>query len=467
MKNYKIIGEFYYKEKQYQLLLDSDKKYFFLRINEKRQYEYITFKELIELTRKFSYNPNIQYTTNLGEKKENGSKIKIIPKVLLNGTIMTIITLSLLKLTDNGKSPKDYTNYTTTITVAEEQESDTTQKAINDLLDKVAKEKENFEIQTSSEGFNLTIVYDAVDLEKTLGYKKEEITYKKIRETIKNNNNISDKYKEICLTLANNLEKKYPTMDLRIWYENLKTLKIVECDEMEMKLKAVSATAYACYRKDENTIYTDKKYDYEPGTWEYQIIIHELCHPIRSAQIKLGNNEIRTQFESQSGSGTIIGEAMNSLLALRSYDETEQDIAYQLQSNMIEVMVDSLDNYTYQDFVEHNITYFENELNKQNGDDKAVYILSLMELQYKDYHDNDILVEQSQYYEIYDYIAKMYYDKNINSNMSYTEASVFQEKLVGKIIYDVPEEYNVDTEHFNDYFNQYCSSIGINNGKTM
>ena len=64
------------------------------------------------------------------------------------------------------------------------------------------------------------------------------------------------------------------------------------------------------------------------------------------------------------------------------------------------MMVESLDNYTYQDFVEHNITYFENELNKQNGDDKAIEMLALINLQYKDYHDKNMEVEQKNFYPL-------------------------------------------------------------------
>ena len=287
-----------------------------------------------------------------------------------------------------------------------------------------------------------------------------------IREAIQNNRNIPDKYKEMYINLANNLESQYPNMDLRVWYENLKTIKIAEVDEMQMKVKAISASAYACYRKDENTIYTVKDYDYEPGTWEYQVIIHEMCHPIRSGFFQVGDNEVRVQFENKSGDGIIVGEALNSLLALRSYDSDERDVAYQLQSNMIEIMVDSMDNYTYQDFVEHNITYFENELNIQNGNDRAVEMLSLMNLQYKDYHDNDISVDQTVFHPLYDYISTMYYAKNLHSGMSYEEALKVRDRLLDRILFDVPEEYNIDEHHIEEFFESYCSKLGIQNAKT-
>ena len=53
-----------------------------------------------------------------------------------------------------------------------------------------------------------------------------------------------------------------------------------------------------------------------------------------------------------------------------------------------------MDNYNYQDFVEHNVTYFENKLNEHNQNDQAVKIIGLIDLQYKDHHDKQIQVEQ-------------------------------------------------------------------------
>jgi hypothetical protein len=466
MKEYNIIGTFKYNKSNYELLLDNNNKYFFLKINNNYEYEYITLKELIELSNIFKNKEDIMLFS-LGKKEKNKKKIKIIPKILI-GTIAITISLSLLNILDHKSTDTNNIKYSSSITYVENEniEKDKTQETIDKVLAEIEEEKENFEVETIREGVNLKIIFDNSELDDALGYNKESITYDTLRETIKNNSNISDKFKTMYLNLISNLESQYPTMDLRIWYENLKTLKIVECDEMEMKLKAVSATAYACYRKDENTIYTVKDYNYEPGTWEYQVIIHEMCHPIRSTDFEKDNTEITTKFQNKSGNGTIIDEAMNSLLSLRSYDANEKDIAYQLQSNMIEIMVDSMDNYTYQDYVEHNITYFENELNKQNNNDNAVNVLSLIELQYKDYHDDTISVDQEQFYEIYDYIAKMYYEKHITKETTYEEANQIKEELVEKITYDVPEEYNIDTNHFSEYLKTYCEEEGISIEKT-
>ena len=466
MKEYTIIGDFNHKGQKYALLLDNDQKYFFLKIKENNEYDYITIQELVELMNIFSYKDFVL----LIEQRKQGRKIRIIPKIII-GTLLVTLTISLGSFLNHMHSSRfdlstpAQTTYTTTLSTTEENEiEDKTQQVINELLEDVREETENFELEDIVEGRRLQIILDSSKLDDAFGYPREAVTYDMIRETIQNNNNIPQKFKEMYIQLANNLEAQYPGLDLRVWYENLKTMKILEVDEMQMKVKAISVNAFACYRKDENTIYTVRDYEYVPGTWEYQVIMHEMCHPIRSGFFQMGDQEIRVQFENRSGEGVIIEEAMNSLFSLRSYDQNERDVAYQLQSNMIEVMVDSMDNYTYQDYVEHNITYFENELNIQNGNDKAVEMMALINLQYKDYHNDDISVEQSVFYPLYDYISTMYYAKNLNPNMSYEEAIQVRDTLIDRITYDVPEEYNIDTNHFNEFFETYCNQIGIQHG---
>ena len=468
MIEYNIISEFTYKDKKYLYLLDNEHKYFFVRKNDNNKLEYITLQELVELTNVFIPKDYVL----LIEEGKNKKKLKLIPMIFI-GTTLFVMTTGCGRMLDNeynnhiSQNEPVQTPYTNSVSTTEEKvEEKAKEDVVDKILEEANKKKENFEVEGLIEGFHMKIVLDSSRLDEVLGYPKEDITYKKIKETINSNSSIPKKFKTMYIDLANNLQREYPNMDLRVWYENLKTMKVLEVEEMEMKVKAVSATAYACYRKDENTIYTVKDYKYEPGTWEYQVIMHEMAHPIRSGFIKKNGEEIRVQFTDKSGDGVIIEEALNSLLALRSYDKSERDIAYQLQSNMVEMMVESLDNYTYQDFVEHNITYFENELNKQNGDDKAIEMLALINLQYKDYHDKNMEVEQKNFYPLYDYIAKMYYRKKINPNMSYDTAKKIRDEYIDRMTYDVPEEYNLDVAHMEAYFDTYCNEAGIRIGRT-
>ncbi len=463
MKEYTIIGSFYYNSKNYELLLDDEQKYYFLEIKNGK-YEYITLKEYVNLINKFSNKQDIK--PFLGFKKKENKKIKLIPRILI-GTTAVLLSLSLLLNINNSRPSSIQTDYTTSSTYTQQISiEDKTDQEIEKYLTEITEEMETFQIDTIRQSGRRTLVYDFSELDGIFNNTKEDITYNDIRQTISNNSNISEKYKQFLYTFVSNLENQYPTMDLRVWNHNLKTLKIKEVSEMEMQVKAISANAYACYRIEENTIYTVKGYDYVPGTWEYQVIMHELGHTVKTISSEVNGQDIKTYFKSDSGNGTIVEEAMNTLFTVRSYDNNEMDLAYQLQSNMIELMVNSMDNYTYQDYIEHNITYFEHKLNEHNNNNEAVKMIGLIDLQYDDYHDNSIAVDQIQFHELYDYIAKMYYDANIRQGMSQQELTEVKDNFIYKLSYDVPEDYNIDINHINEYFDTYCQEHNISYGHT-
>ena len=104
MKEYRIIGQFFYELQKYELLLDSDRKYFFLKINDDDKREYVSLKEFLKLAMIFTYNDNILLITNNYNqtdeeyyKKNKRSLIKLIPKIKI-GTKLTTLSLSLLLL---------------------------------------------------------------------------------------------------------------------------------------------------------------------------------------------------------------------------------------------------------------------------------------------------------------------------------------------------------------------------------
>ena len=90
-----------------------------------------------------------------------------------------------------------------------------------------------------------------------------------------------------------------------------------------------------------------------------------------------------------------------------------------------------------------------------------------MNAQYEDYHNDSIEAPQSEYYPIYDYVSKIYFKKYINSNMTYDEAKQVYDGFLDKLLFDVPKEYNVDENHIYNYFNNYCSQIGINTNQIV
>jgi hypothetical protein len=243
-----------------------------------------------------------------------------------------------------------------------------------------------------------------------------------------------------------------------VFYENLKTLKVIECDENELLLHTLSTTSSGCYVRTENTIYVPNGYFYEKGTWEYQVIFHELSHCARTRMITDDSDDVRIQFQGINYFNTVTEEALNSLFAVSLLDYEEKDYAYQLQSNYYSVIIECLDNYDLSDYMNHSLTYLVSKLDEQNKDkEKAVVIMELIEMQYDDYHKQDITIPQDQFYRIYDYISEMYYDKYLHEGMSYDEMKAIADELVNRVTYDVPDEYNIDVNHFYDYFDNYVA----------
>ncbi len=462
MKEYRELLKFKYNSKKYVMLIDKCNKYFFLHINDSNQYEYIpleTFKEICSI---FCNTPHI-LRIQKDEKKQK--KLKLAPKILI-GTIavpLSLVSLLFAKATiqevanqlnnaDNSKPQYAYSEE------YEKPERD----IINHISFDVVDSQEELVVDTmlTSDYANYTYVYDNEYLGEILDY--DTVTADEMHKVVNNNTNITPKYKNLINEFIDNLYEKQPDAEKRILYENLKTLEVVECTKNELMLESLSADSYGCYIRTKNKIYVLKDNDYKKGTWEYQVIYHELCHAARTGFWDNDEKQLRAQCEGLNFYTTTCSEALNSIFAVSLFDYDEKDIAYQLQSNYFTVILECMDNYKISDYMNHSLSYFAKKLDEQNGNNNyAVSILQLMEAQFNDYHSDRIEIEQQEYYPIYDYITNMYFKKYITPNMSYDECLELTNNLVERIMFDVPAEYNIDTNRFYDNLNEYCQTIGI------
>lgn len=452
--NYKKVLQFYYKNNSYNMYLDNCNKHFFTKNNNDGSLSYVTIEELIDLALVFIDIPMV-----MNIKKD--SKKRMVPKVIIGGIS---VTLSLVILSTSIEMYKSQQR----LNMLEESRVSSSQTIEQDVKDYLSNseinEKDNDELVVDtfleSDWLNYLFIYDMDYLDKALNYKNVNIN--QVKELIKNNNSISEKFKNLFYEYCDELIEKHPNIELRVLYENLKTLEVVECDKEELLKNSLSMDSYGCYVRNENKIYVLKDYDYIKGTWPYQVIFHEFSHCLRTGVWNINGTRVRVQIEGQNFNNTITAEALNSLFTVSLFDYEEKDIAYQLQSNYHSVMIECMDNYKIDDYENHSLSYYAKKLDEFNKDNNyATVILELIQAQYKDYHDNSIEVSQDQYYPIYDYVADMYYKKYLNSNMSYSEAVDLTDQLINRIMYDVPEDYNIDIDHFYEHLNNYCDTIGI------
>lgn len=458
MKEYNLIVKFLYKNKKYQLLTDTDDKYFFLEVKN-NQYSYVTLEEFVELCNIFCKYPS---SMNIINDRAKNKKMKIVPKIIIGGiaTILTVSSIPIIgAMSTYARISENYTDNSSSYYSDVGTNNYDVQSNISFVVDD-SEEQLVIDTLINNDYSNCVYIYDMEYLDEYFDY--DTVSKEMLYDVVKNNSNINDNFKLLIFEFINNIYDKYNDIDLRVFYENLKTLKIIECDKNQLLLKTFSSDSCACYVRTENAIYTLKDYEYKKGTWEYQVIMHEFAHTIRNGWFKHNGKELRVSATGNSLSLVTVDEALNSVFTVSLFDYEERDIAYQLQSNYCTIMLECLDNYSLSDYINHSLSYYASKLDEHNGDNNyAKCILTLIDTQYKDFHSDQIEIEQEEYYPIYDYIANMYYRKYINNNMSYDEAKFIADTLVERVTYDVPEEYNIDTNRFYDYLNEYCNSIGI------
>ncbi len=456
MKDYKEVLEFYYKNNLYAMFLDDANKKFFLK-KEADDWNYLELGELIDLTIHLnSINPA---PNALKESK----KSKIIPKVIIGGTAVTLSLATLAFGFHMYKEKKSYTpspSYSSSFTYPDEDIFGEDPTKINDYLSYAESTRPELSVDTERTFGNYHYIYDMAYLDHILNYKS--VGLNELYSAIDSNAKISPKYKAFLKSFCKDVNTKYPNAELRVLYENLKTLEVVEKDRIGLSVAAGNSDSYGCYKRNENKIYVLQGQDYEYGTWPHQVLYHELGHCLRTGIWDRNGKTYYVQTTGPNLNNDMLEEALNSVFAVSLYNYEEKDIAYQLQSNYNKVMIECLGNsYGLDDYVNHSLSYYASKLNEYNNDDRAVEMIELMTMQYNAYYGGEITVSQDQLQPLYEYISNMYFKKYINYGMSYDDAKRVADSLVEKVMYDVPKEYNIDTNVFYENLNNYCEEMGI------
>ena len=302
---------------------------------------------------------------------------------------------------------------------------------------------------------NRLYIYDMDYVDLALDFKPKKLA--DFIDVINENSKIARKFKPILTEYCTRVFDKYPDIELRPFYRNLKDLEVIECTDQELLKVTWDTNSCGCYVRDEDKIYVLKDKEYEEGTWDYQVLYHEFSHCLRDSIYEdEDGNRVSIQFMGLNYYDIPNAEALNSLFAVSLFDYEEKDIAYQFQSNAHQIILECMDNYTLNDYVNHSMTYYAKQLDTYNQDDNyALTILSLMNEQYEDYHDDSRENPQSVYYPIYDYISKIYLDKYVTTDMSYDEAKEVMDQMLDRLLFDVPEEYHIDRDHFYTYLDDY------------
>lgn len=476
MREYRKVVTFMYKSNKYNMYLDENNKRFFLKVDDRGKFHYVTLNELIELMNLFVPNSTI-YDANSDFLKE---KIKIVPKVIKSG-VAAVLSISLLTMSakEYYEGYQEEINSTQTTELANEKEevpktknnSLLNENTIQNYVSTSDAKIDNSKVDTyiESDTYNYIYIYDMEYLDKV--YDDYEVSIEDLYSVIDNNVSISQKYKNLLYEYCNAVVTKYPNAEIRILYENLKTLKILDVTEEEIS-NISHEGSLGCYDREYNIMYMLDYYTYEKGSWQYEVFFHEMSHCLRTRWCEINGKDVEFQVEGDKFNNVISAEALNSLFAISLLPYREDNITYQLQSNYFNIMIECMDNYNLADYVNHSVSYFTYKLDEYNNDDNyAAIILDLIQIQYNEYHginyntidgetnETYLIVDDEQYYPIYDYIAKMYYNKYITDDMTYDEMEKIADELINKISINIPENYNINYNYFYDYLDTHYNEV--------
>ena len=467
MKEYRKVVTFTYKNNKYNMYLDKNNKHYFLKVDNDGSLHYVTVEELMELSSLFMHDYSIM-DANGDFLKE---KIRIVPKVISSGIAVTL-SLSLLTSCVSAYNEKAEISDKTTVTLIDEDNFRDYISNEDVLPDKDLKA----DTYMDSDFFDCLYIYDMDYLDMALDEKK--VSLNDLHDAIDNNNKIEAKFKSLLYKYCDSVVSNFPKAELRVLYENLKTLEIAEVTDTEIG-KISHPGSLGCYDRKNNKIYMLDYYTYDVGSWQYEVFFHEMSHCLRTRVDKLEDKALVVQAEGKNFSNNISVEALNSLFAIKLLPYEEKNITYQLQSNYFNVMLECMDNYDLTDYVNHSVSYFADKLDEYNNDDNyATVILELMRVQYNEYHgvnhnevdgeteETYIVVDKEQYYPIYDYLAKMYYDKYITDDMTYDEMQKVADSLVEKVSLNTSEKYNIDYNRFYDDLSVYFNNLDNNINRT-
>ena len=304
-----------------------------------------------------------------------------------------------------------------------------------------------------------TFIYDSAYLGEVFGTK--EVTLEDLYAAVDGNKTISPRFNELTKTFCKQYVTLVPNADRRILYHNLKTITFKETDGYGLAVNSFSAEASACYSSDENTITVLTEYSFEQGTWEYQTFFHELSHAARTAIVRTKDHTYYIHSGGDHFREVMCDETLNTIFSVHLLGYEEPDLAYQLQSNYMDIIVDSMDNYEISDYINHSQSYFIKKLEEYSGQKTAADMIRLLQAQYDDFHDDSYQREQQEYYPLYDFVSDVFYKSRITANTSFDEAETVYEELIRRVTFDVPEEYELDMEHFREHFLAYCEASGI------
>ena len=212
---------------------------------------------------------------------------------------------------------------------------------------------------------------------------------------INNNPNLDDIYKERAILLAQHIKKEHPNTDNRIFYDNMKTLKIFSLEdnnENQHKCGIYNSYINAIKIKNKNTVEdTSNKDQY---SFENEIILHELAHAYHCWTSK---NQDQKYVYRTNTIGYSLDEAMTNKVIEGLFNFTTR--TYIREGELLDYLLTFV-NYNYYDYEQGGIDKLYNMLKEKYPEVDIEYIFNVSDTMHITYFEqgNDIKIQDNSEY---------------------------------------------------------------------
>jgi len=338
METYNRLIRIKYDNKLFDIFEDGKHNKFFLevrKINNIEKYFYLNMKDYIFLNKIY----NCKNLNNLSENDKKNNKLKFFYKVYVT-TSIGFITFSML----GGLK----------------------------LLPNVVLEKTAFTFRNISDSTrSLDVISDVSELDK---YYTDTFTFDDLRRTLDNNKNINEHYKGYCNKFIDALEKNLPNLDLTLFNDHLKNLKII--DVLDKEWPKYHSNAVGLYNKSDNIIRIR-----EGSENDMYVIFHELVHSFRLGHLETNNIHLNIDYRVDDY-GDTFNEAFTELVTdylIADIGESYFEDINQLflhyseyATSLFQILKLTENEYTIYDFFNHDVEKLRIVLEKYGLEDLII-----------------------------------------------------------------------------------------------
>jgi len=320
MDTFRLIGKVNHDNKNYLLFSNDNCFRFPIRVLDNGSIIYPTIEEFSFFYKNFMLPQNNFYVFNNNKSQRDfkpGQVVHFEPKVI-NKKVLIPVAAALLALGITGYTIHTFnTPYDPTPVAVSESYQVTTnvENEQNDISDEAFCQSKGYNVEVLPGGLlklngdsDEVIAGSIHEIEDRLG---PAVNYSDVIETIRQNNNIKDEYKEILIEGINNLEKNGLDLDLRILNYNMNRLNIQEMSRSEIQETTGYDNVVAFYRMQDGTAVISNDADPEVAAKKQVSILHEILgHGMTEATFPDGSMRVSKIFTMN-----VVGEGNQRTLA--------------------------------------------------------------------------------------------------------------------------------------------------------